>query len=88
MSWRVTRRGRGWQALSRTSISSLARSRAGSGAGFSGFFSQAIVGEHLSDQSGADLEALFGKRLGDLISREIGLEACADDTFLNLLGAF
>ncbi len=52
------------------------------------FFGQAIVSEHVSDESGADVEALLGERLGDLIAIEIGLEARADDECLDLLGTF
>jgi len=52
------------------------------------FFCQAIVGEHAGDESGANRQALLGKRLSDLISIEIGLEAQADDKRLDFLGAF
>ena len=52
------------------------------------FFGQAIVGKDLSDESGAALEAPLGECLGDRIPIEIGLETCADDEGLNLLGAF
>jgi len=52
------------------------------------FFCQAVVGKHLSDESHADVEAPVGERLSDLIHLEIGLEAHADDTCFDLLGAF
>jgi hypothetical protein len=52
------------------------------------FFGQAIVGQDLSDESGADREAPLGQCLGDRIPIEIGLETRADDEGLNLLGAF
>lgn len=52
------------------------------------FFCQAVVGKHLSDEPGADVEAHVGERLSDLVHIEIGLEACADDTRFDFLGAF
>ena len=51
------------------------------------FFCQAVVGTYLSDESGADLEAPLGQRIGDLIPMKISLEARADDACLDLLGA-
>jgi len=52
------------------------------------FFCQAVVGTDRSDESGADLEAQLGQRIGDLIPMKISLEARADDACLDLLGAF
>ena len=52
------------------------------------FFGQAVVGQDLADESGADLESLLGQCLGDRIPIKIGLETRADDEGLNLLGAF
>src|SRR2546425_12733098 len=52
------------------------------------FFGQAVVGQDLSDESGADLESLLGQCLGDRLPIEISLETRADDEGLNLLGAF
>ena len=52
------------------------------------FFCQAVVSQHLCNESRADVEAHVGKRLSDLIHIEIGLEARADDARFDLLGAF
>jgi len=52
------------------------------------FFCQAIVRQHLCDESRTDVETHVGERLSDLIHIEIGLEAHANDMRFNLLGAF
>lgn len=52
------------------------------------FFGQAVVGQHLSDEPCADVEAHVGERLSDLIHIEIGFEAGANDTGFDLLGTF
>ena len=52
------------------------------------FFSEAVIGEHLGDESGADGEVQLGQRVSDLIHIAIGFEAHADDERLELLGAF
>ncbi len=52
------------------------------------FFRQTVVGEHLSDESGAHVETQLGQRVGDVVHVLIGLEAPADDQCLDRLGAF
>src|SRR3972149_930090 len=52
------------------------------------FFRQAVIGENLPDEPGADLEAQPRQFIGDLIHAQIGLEAATDDERLELTGAF
>src|SRR5713101_4159989 len=52
------------------------------------FVGQAVVGKHLSDESGADVDTQLGQHVSNPIHIVIGLEARADDECLDLLGAF
>jgi hypothetical protein len=52
------------------------------------FFGQAVVGQHLSDEPCADVEAHVGERLSDLIHVEVGFKTGANDTGFDLLGTF
>src|SRR2546425_13142697 len=51
------------------------------------FFGQAVVGQDLSDESGADRASLLGQCLSDRLPLAISLATRADDAGLHLLRA-